>query len=193
MSIVELIAAILGVASVYLIIKQSLWCWPVGIAMTILYAWVFFDVRLYSDAGLQIVYIGLQAYGWWYWIARRDEALEKSSAPIVLLSRRARVGWLIAGVTFTGVLGLSMDGLTDADLPFWDAGTTCFSLVAQILIARKYLENWLVWIGVDVVAIGVYAYTGLYITSGLYAVFLCMASWGLFVWWQDYRKQLAAA
>ncbi|MCW5724718.1 MAG: nicotinamide riboside transporter PnuC [Maricaulaceae bacterium] len=182
---VELVAAALGVACVYLIIRQSLWCWPVGIAMTALYAWIFFDVRLYSDFGLQIIYIGLQAYGWWFWVARRDAALAHDRAPIRTLGRTARLLWLFSGLTAAGALGLAMDRATNADLPYWDALTTSFSLVAQILLARKYLENWLVWIAVDILSIGIYLVKGLEVTAGLYAVFLAMAVWGFLVWWRD--------
>lgn len=192
MGLIEWIAAALGVACVYLIIRQSLWCWPVGIAMTGLYAWIFLDVRLYSDFGLQLVYIALQAYGWWYWTAQRDAALARERAPILTLSPGLRALWGVAGLAATIGLGLSMARFTDAALPFPDAATTCFSLIAQILIARKYIENWLVWIGVDVASIGIYAAKGLYVTAGLYAVFLAMAVWGLLEWTRAYRTQMKA-
>lgn len=190
MGAIEIIAALLGVASVYLIIRQSLWCWPVGIAMTTLYAWIFLDVRLYSDAMLQVIYIGLQLYGWWFWIARRDAAEAQGRAPILLLSGRARLLWFAGGLAATALVGFGMARFTNADLPYWDALTTVFSLVAQTLLARKYLENWIVWIGVDVFAIGIYLYKGLEVTAGLYAVFLCMAIWGFWTW-QKSRRALA--
>ena len=97
--------------------------------------------------------------------------------------------WLIGGALALLALGTVMARHTDAALPYWDAGTTCFSLVAQTLLARKYLENWLVWIGVDVVSIGVYAAKGLYVTTGLYAVFLGMAVWGFLAWRRAYSVQ----
>jgi nicotinamide mononucleotide transporter len=182
---IEWVAATLGVACVYLLIRQSLWSWPVGILMTSLYAWIFLEVRLYSDFGLQLFFIALQAYGWWFWLARRDKAVAASKAPIQRLSNRARIVWLIAGLVAAAALGTVMDRYTDAALPYWDALTTSFSVVAQILLARKYIENWAVWIGVDVFAVGIYFYKDLTVTSGLYLVFLGMAIWGLLTWLGD--------
>jgi len=181
----EPIAAGLGVLCLFFLIRQSLWAWPVGIAMTSLYALIFFDVRLYSDFGLQLIFCALQAYGWWYWLAHREKADAQSQAPVLRLSVMQLLPWLGAGAIGALGLGLAMDRFTNADLPYWDAITTSFSLVAQFLLARKYLENWLVWIGVDVVAIGVYAYKGLMLTSGLYALFLLMCVWGYWQWRRD--------
>jgi len=181
----EPIAAGLGVLCLFFLIRQSIWAWPVGIAMTSLYALIFFDVRLYSDFGLQLIFCALQGYGWWYWLAHRDKADAQSRAPILRLSLLGILPWLGAGAIGALGLGLAMDRFTNADLPYWDAATTSFSLVAQFMLARKYLENWLVWIGVDVVAIGVYAYKGLILTSGLYALFLIMCVWGYWQWRRD--------
>lgn len=186
----EPIAAGLGVLCLFFLIRQSLWAWPVGIAMTGLYALIFFDVRLYSDFGLQLIFCALQAYGWWYWLAHRDQAKAQSRAPVLTLSPLQILPWLAVGAVGALGLGLAMDRFTNADLPFWDAATTSFSLVAQLMLARKYLENWLVWIGVDIVAIGVYAYKGLMLTSGLYALFLVMCLWGYWQWRRDRSQDM---
>jgi len=185
MTWLEPIAAGLGVLCLFFLIRQSLWAWPIGIAMTSLYALIFFEVRLYSDFGLQLIFCALQAYGWWFWVAHRDKAEADSQAPVVWLGARRLWPWLAMGAIGALALGLAMDRFTNADLPYWDALTTSFSLVAQFMLARKYLENWLVWIGVDVVAIGVYAYKGLMLTSGLYALFLFMCVWGFWQWRRD--------
>jgi nicotinamide mononucleotide transporter len=161
--------------------------------MTGIYAWIFFEVRLYSDFGLQLIYVGLQVYGWWFWVARKDSAQARELAPIEKLSPVARLGWGVAGLIFAGILGFAMHRLTDASLPYWDAATTAFSLVAQSLLARKYLENWLVWIGVDVMSVGIYAVKGLHVTALLYAVFLCLAVWGLVEWTRSYQQSRQAA
>ncbi|WP_417489790.1 nicotinamide riboside transporter PnuC [Maricaulis sp.] len=186
MGIVEWVAAALGVASVFLTIRQSIWCWPVGIAMTGLYLFIFASVQLYSDAGLQLVYIGLQLYGWWYWLGNSGAATAQRQAPVQYLLPAGRLGWLGAGLVTSGALGYLMATHTDAALPYWDASTTCFSLVAQVLLARKRIETWLVWIAVDFVSIGVYSVKGLFVTAGLYALFLGMACWG----WREWMKAL---
>jgi nicotinamide mononucleotide transporter len=189
--ILEPVAAFLGVLCLVLLIRQSLWAWPVGIAMTSLYAIIFFEVRLYSDFGLQLCFCALQAYGWWFWIAHRDRVEAQGRAPVVSLSPAQLAPWLAGGAAGAVALGLAMDRFTNADLPYWDALTTSYSLVAQLMLARKYLENWLVWIGVDVVAVGVYAYKGLHLTSGLYALFLVMCVVG-YVGWRRSRARVAA-
>ena len=190
MSPIETLAVALGIACVYLIIRQNIWCWPIGIAMVTLYAWIFYDARLYSDAGLQVIYIGLQIYGWYYWLT--GKAASEAQAPIIMLTARWRGTWATIAVAATAALGFVMSTYTDADLAYWDATTTVLSLIAQALLSRKVLENWLVWIAVDVLAIGIYSYKELYLTAGLYAVFLGMASWGLLVWWRDWQDQRAA-
>ena len=187
MSPIEIAAVILGLARVYLIIRQNIWCWPVGIAMVSLYAWIFFQARLYSDAGLQIIYIGLQIYGWYYWLTGR--AAEEDQAPIITLSPSWRGIWIGVMVVGTAALGATMSAYTDAELAYWDACTTVMSLTAQALLSRKVLENWVIWIAVDVLSIGIYGYKGLYLTAGLYAVFLAMATWGLWVWIRAHAEQ----
>ncbi len=187
MTPIEIAATGFGLACVYLYIRENIWCWPTGIAMVVLYAYIFYEVRLYSDMALQVVYIFVQIYGWHYWLRGRDD----SDVPITRLDRRQ---WgLVVAVTGLGavLLGSFMFHLTDADLPFWDAATTAMSLMAQFLIGRKKLENWLLWITVDVLSVGIYLYKALYLTAGLYAVFLVMAGIGYLTWRRHYRESAA--
>jgi nicotinamide mononucleotide transporter len=179
MGVIEIIATLLGLACVYLTIRQNIWCWPVGLAMVALYVVIFHQARLYSDMGLQVVYIVMQIYGWYYWLHGRTGG---EPTPVTTLTASARLGWL--GVAAIGTIGLgySMSTWTNADLPYWDATTTVLSLVAQYLMARKKLESWLFWIAVDVLSIGIYAVKGLYPTMLLYSVFLLMAIAGWFAW-----------
>jgi nicotinamide mononucleotide transporter len=190
MGVLELIATLLGVTHLFLLIRQSLWAFPAGIGMVSLYALIFFDAQLYGNVGLQGVFCALLAYGWWYWLSHRSKAEANDKAPIKTLSLQALGLWLAAGVVGVAVIGTVMDRYTDGVLPYWDAGIVSLSLVAQVLLARKYLQNWLIWIGVDVVAIGVYFSQGLYLTSGLYGLFLLMCIGG---YWQGRRDRAAAA
>lgn len=152
----------------------------------VLYIYIFYGARLYSDALLQVVYVVLQVYGWYHWLhgGRNDTPL-----PVARLSVRHLAGWVGVGIVGAGALGYVMAHYTDAALPFWDATITSLSLVAQYLLARKKLENWLFWITVDILAIGVYAAKALYPTAGLYAVFLGLATYGFFEW----KRSLPAA
>lgn len=185
MSPIEIAAVIAGLLCVVLTIRQSLWCWPIGIVQVVLYLFIFYEAKLYSDVILQGIYIVLQLYGWWAWLKggpRQDDDL-----PVTGLRASARIGWAAAAVIGAALLGGGMARWTDAALPVPDAFITSTSLVAQTLLSRKKWESWVGWIAVDVVAVPVYALKALYLTAGLYAVFLGLAVAGLLRW----RRALA--
>ncbi|MFL6273684.1 MAG: nicotinamide riboside transporter PnuC [Blastocatellia bacterium] len=183
MNIWEIIATILGLISVWLTVRQNIWCWPTGLVMVGLYAVIFFRARLYADAGLQVVYIVLQIYGWYEW--RRGG---KGHSKLTVTRITLRLGLLLSGVAIvaTALMGYGLATKTDAALPYWDSAATAMSLVAQWMLARKLIENWLVWIAVDVLSIGIYIVKGLYPTTVLYAAFLVLAALG----WIEWRKTL---
>jgi nicotinamide mononucleotide transporter len=184
-SAVEAAGVLFGVVAVWLTTRENVWCWPTGLVNVGLFIVVFWRAKLYADMGLQAVYVALCLYGWYEWLhgGRDHGVLTVSPAP-----RRALPALGAAGVLFAGALGLFLSQRTDAALPFWDAGTASFSLVAQAMQTRKWWENWLVWIAVDVVYVGIYVAKQLYLTAGLYAVFLALAFLGLKAW----RRSLAA-
>ncbi len=186
MSGIELAATIFGVLSVGFTIARSIWCWPTGLAMVALYIVIFWDARLYSDMGLQVVYVFLQIYGWYHWVAHRtaDEELVVERLPIP-----HAFGWLAVATLGTLALGGGMSRWTDAALPYWDATTTVLSLIAQWLMARRIVESWVVWVVVDVLSIGIYYQRELFLTTGLYALFLAMAVGGLAAWAMAWARQ----
>lgn len=179
MSPIEVVAVIAGLACVWLCARQNILCWPAGVVQVSLYVWIFYEAKLYSDVLLHIIYFVLQFYGWYHWLHGGRNSKE---AMVTQLSTRGTATSLGIGLLGTVALGSVMWRFTDASLPFWDAGIAAFSLVAQFLLARKVFENWLFWIGVDIVAIGVYSAKGLYLTAGLYAVFLVLCGLGLREW-----------
>ncbi|MCP5425923.1 MAG: nicotinamide mononucleotide transporter [Gammaproteobacteria bacterium] len=185
MASIELIATIFGLLCVALTVRQHIACWPTGLIMVSLYILIFHQARLYSDMGLQVVYVFLQIYGWYHWLhGGRDGG-------VLIVSRLSGNAWLLwLGIAAVGTVGLgaSMRYYTDAALPFWDAATTVLSLIAQWLMARKILESWLIWVTVDVLSIGIYLVKGLYPTAVLYMAFLGLATLGFFAW----RKTLPA-
>ncbi|HCT46203.1 MAG TPA: aminotransferase [Phycisphaerales bacterium] len=189
MSGIEFVAALMGVLSVWLTVRQNIWCWPTGLVMVGLYIWIFFDAKLYSDAGLQVVYVVLCSYGWYHWARGGDR---ESALHVTRLKSTAFTAWWLAGLGFAGLLGFIMSTRTDASMPYPDAVTTVLSLVAQFLMTRKKLESWVFWISVDVIAIGVYLMKGLYVTSGLYALFLVLAVLGYLAWKMDLKKHEAS-
>lgn len=184
MSPLEILGAATGALGVWLTARENVWCWPVSLVNVAVYALVFRDAKLYADMGLQGVYFVLCLYGWWAWLRGgvAHGRLSVSRAPRPVLAACAA-----AGAVFAIGLGIFLGSKTDAALPFWDAGTASFSLVAQFLQTRKWIENWVLWIAVDVVYVGMYVVKGLNLTAGLYALFLVLAGIGLASW----RKSLA--
>jgi nicotinamide mononucleotide transporter len=179
----EIIGATLGLISVWLTVRQNIWCWPTGLVMVALYAVVFFQAKLYADAGLQFVYIGLQIYGWYEWLYGGKDRGQLDVARITL-----RLGLVlgVVAVVATALMGYGLATRTDAALPYWDSTATVLSLVAQWMLARKLIESWFVWIAVDLLSIGIYMAKGLYPTTVLYAAFLVLAALG----WIEWRKTL---
>jgi nicotinamide mononucleotide transporter len=177
--VVEAAATVFGVACVAFAVRQSPWTWPTGLATVSLYLFVFLEVRLYSGAALQAVYVALNAYGWWAWLRGGESG---GALPVSRLSREALGRWALVGAAGALALGFAMARFTDADLPHADATVTSFSLVGQWLMARKRVENWLFWIGVNVLAVFLYAAKDLWLSSGLYALFLALAISGWFSW-----------
>lgn len=176
---IEAAATLFGLLCVWLTVRQNILCWPAGLVQVLLFIYIFYRVRLYSDLILHVIYVLLQIYGWHHWLhgGRGRDAL-----PVTSLPRTSLAAWVGGTLAATLLWGGIMARFTDAAAPFPDAFTTAASLAAQWLMAKKRLESWLFWIAVDVVAIGVYLYKDLLMTSGLYALFLCMATLGFFQW-----------
>ncbi|WP_271408073.1 nicotinamide riboside transporter PnuC [Pseudomonas sp. Q1-7] len=183
MSPLELIAASLGVLAVWLTVRQHTWCWPIGLAMVLMYSWIFFEAKLYSDMLLQWVYAVLQLYGWWQWTrgGERHDGRQVSR----LTAQPVGLG-LLAGAIGSLALGYGMATWTDASAPWWDAALTAFSLVAQLWMAHKRLECWLLWIVLDVLFVVLFVDKGLYLTASLYALFTLLAVQG----WRTWRRDL---
>jgi nicotinamide mononucleotide transporter len=186
----ELLAVAFGIISVYLSVRQNIWSWPTAIVNVLLYVFVFREARLYSDMGLQVVYAILSIYGWYEWLygGRNHTRLRVSR-----WSLRAVGPLLLLAALGTWQLGRQFAMRTDAALPYLDAGLTMTSLVAQYLMTRKVLENWIVWIAVDVVYVGMFIYKGLRPTAALYSVFLVLAALGYAQWKRSYEGDRLAA
>ena len=190
MSPLEIIAALVGAVSVWLSVRQNIWSWPTAIVNVVLYTLVFYEAKLYADMGLQVIYAVLSVYGWYEWLYGGEGRTE-----LHVTRTGARVGALLAVIALLGsaLLGTLLHRETDAALPYMDAALSSTSLVAQWMMTRKLLENWLVWIAVDVLYVGMFIFKGLYLTAGLYAVFLALAVRGYVDWRRSMRADLAAA
>lgn len=175
----ELLSFVLSVATVWLNIRQNHWAWLFAILSSALYGVVFFESKLYGDMGLQLVFITVSVWGWYQWL-HGDDTHER--LPVTRLGWRGRalamLGW---GAGFVA-LAWFLKSATDTDVPFADGFLTAGSLVGQLLLSRKKLENWHVWIIVDVLYVGLYLHKGLVLTALLYGLFVAMAAIGLLAW-----------
>ncbi len=189
--ILQLVATVTGILCVYLQTREKILAWPFGIVSVTISVYIFAQSGLYSDVILHLVYVVLNIYGWWNWAARRQS--DSANAPITILTRQGWIIWSITIVIGTGLLGALMGHYTDASVPYFDAFTTVGSLVAQYLLAKKVLQNWSLWILVDIVAINVYIYKEIYIIAFLFFVYLLLCIKGHFDWKMQYKIQVTQA
>jgi len=174
----ELLAVSWGILTVWLTVKQNIWCWPVGSASNVLFTVIFFREKLYADMVLQVIYIGLNTYGWYEWLYGG-----RGKTPLLVSRTPVRMRYLMGGLAAAGITGLALAlRQTDASLPFWDATTTVLSLIAQYMLAKKWIENWGVWITVNVLYIGIYAVKALYFTSAQQFIFIYLSVLGFVAW-----------
>ena len=183
---IEIAAVTLGLINITLLVRRSIWNYPFGIVMVTLYAWIFYDAKLYSEVGLQVFFFAIQIYGWVQWHRARD------NTGLVVVRRMSEKQMLVYGASIavgTLALGSFMSRITDTSFPYWDGSIAVLSVAAQILLARRRLENWILWIIVDILAIGLFATKGLWPTAILYGIFLAMAVAGFLSWRKSYAAQ----
>jgi len=189
MSWLEAIASLFGIANILLIVRRSVWNFPAALVMVTLTGIVLWDARLYSDAGLQAFFFVVNILGWVLWARNQGDAGE-------IIVRRMRLSGRIMAVALamaaTWGWGLFMAFNTDATNPWWDASVAMLSVTAQILMTRRFIDNWHWWIVVNLISIGLYWQKQLYWFTGLYVIFLGMAVWGLVEWRRAEARQKAA-
>ena len=180
-----------GLLCVWLLIRQNIWNWPIGLLYSLVSIVVFYRSRLYADLVLHVFYVTMNAYGWYYWVfAKRPP--ETPDVPVTRTPLPMAVALASVVVAATAALGWSLATHTDAAVPYWDSATTTMSFAAMWMTARKYLENWVVWLIVDVVATGIYLYKGLEMYALLYCVYIAMAFAGWWAWRQSMLRTVAA-
>ena len=182
----EIVAFIVAVAMVLANVRVNPIAWPLAIVSSLMYALLFADSKLYGEAGLQFVFVGAAFWGWWQWLRGRGD--DGRPLRVHHLSRRGLA--LLAAATLAAwpLLGLLLSRTTDSDVPYFDALPTVASLAGQILLARKCVENWPVWVGVNIVSVALFVHKGLWLTVVLYALFAVLALLG----WRAWRRLAAA-
>ena len=182
---IELAGTVFGLIYIWFSVRQSLNTWPAGIITSVLYCYVFFCTRLYAGMALQFYYVFISCYGWWSWKhgANNDgegDMLRVSNSPIVLWLRL-----LILNTFLTALMYAILRKYTDSTVPFGDALTTSLSIIATWMLARKKLENWIIWIVADLISIGLYMYQALYFTVFLFLIYTLMAVIGYYEWQKE--------
>ena len=182
-SLLEIFGFFTGIAGVFLTIKRSPFCWPISALNVMLYGVIFYDAKLYADMGLQGVFLVFSIYGWYAWTKGSKNYLHDSSPLQVKQSTIKEVSFgILITIPIAVILGYMLKNQTNADFPFIDSMLASLSIFAQILQTRKRLENWYIWILVDVVYILIYVSKDLYLSAILYAVFLALAIQGAIEW-----------
>jgi nicotinamide mononucleotide transporter len=180
-NIIEIIGTIAGLIFLYLEIKQNKWLWPVGLITSVMYIYVFFVAKLYADMSLQFYYVFISIYGWIVW----SKGGSQKELPVTRLSKELFLILFGASMLIYAVISYILVAYTDGSIPYWDAFTTALSIVATWMLARKILEQWLVWVIVNAVSLGLYIYKGLYPTSVLFFFYTVLALVGYVQWKKD--------
>ncbi len=180
---IEILAVVATLASVWLSVRRNILTWPTGIVGVSAYFVVFLRARLYADMALQVLFLAQCSYGWWAW--RRSE--QRAEPPIRTLSTRGRIAVLVGVAVLSWLAGLLLARYTDASAPYWDSTASALSITANQLLARRLLENWILWIVADALYVGIFLWKDLHLSAALYALFLGMVIAGLRRWTREYR------
>ena len=187
--ILQVVGVVLGLLYLWLEYKANIWLWVVGLIMPIVHGALYFRSGLYADFSMQLYYIAAGLYGLIAW--RRGAKNSSKKSELSIISTPLRVWAAIVGVyaVLHVAIYLFLVNFTDSSVPFWDSFTTALCIVAYWMLSRKYVEQWLVWLIVDVVTVGLYLYKDIPLTAGLYALYSALAVAGYLRW----RKMMVKA
>lgn len=181
----EMTAVIAGLLNVYLAARANIWNWLFGIITVSLYVIIFFHSKLYADMSLQFIFLALQFYGWYQWLRGGANhsalATRKADSKIYLIA-------FFATISFFLIISYILKNYTDSTTIYIDAFTTALSLVAQWMMSKKWIENWLLWMVVDIISIRMYLIKHLYFTTGLYTLFFLICVMGYYTWRKPLMK-----
>ena len=181
----ELLAFVLSLAMVACNIRTLWWGWPLAAISSLLYFFLFWDTRVYGQASLQLFFIGMALWGWWQWLLGRDD--QGKALAVRASSASERVMTLVLIGLLWPLLGLFLSHYTTSPAPWWDAFTTAASIIGTWLLGRKRIENWMVWLLVNITSVGLFTTQGLWLTGVLYGVLALMSVQG----WMAWKRQLS--
>jgi nicotinamide mononucleotide transporter len=178
--ILQITGVVLGLLYLWLEYRANTWLWVVGMLMPCVHSLLYYRSGLYADCAMQAYYIAAGLYGLAAWLVghkRKEKRLEIAHTPLRLVAPLV----VIYGVLHI-VIYYILARFTDSTVPFLDSMTTALSMIAMWLLSRKYLEQWLVWIVVDAITVGLYIYKGIPLTAGLYTLYTALAFAGYLRW-----------
>ncbi len=182
----EWVAAGIGLVNIALLIFRTAWNFPFGIASVAIYIFIFWEKRLYAESGLQVFFVLAQAWGWWLWLRIGGE---DNRVPVRWLDWPGRTSWFLMTAAVSLNLGWLLHKFTNAAMPYADSAIAGASVTAQILLGLRRIENWIVWVLIDLGAIALYINRELYATAGLYGGMLVLSLIGLREWMQAEQKE----
>ena len=186
MSAFELTAAIITALSIWLATRENIWYYPTGLVALVMYSWVYFDAKLYAESVLQVVCFGLMVYGWYEWL---HGGAQKTELPVTRTPRWAWMGGTAAGIVGSALVIAFQLRFTDNPNPYVDSSLFVWSLVAQWMTARKWIENWILWIVINTISVPLYVMRELWPTAVLYVALWILA----FVGYSQWRRTLVAS
>lgn len=188
MSVAEVVAVLLAITYLLLVIRQNILCWAAALASVLIYLVIFFNAQLYMESALQIFYAAMAVYGWYQW---KYGGIEHQGLRIV--TWRLHIHAIVIG----GILGLTLGfgwvlSATDAAFPYLDSFTTVAAVITTYMVTRKVLENWAYWFVIDGLSVYLYVSRELYLTAGLFVLYLVMILIGFRCWWREWRTETLA-
>jgi nicotinamide mononucleotide transporter len=198
LSYIEFVGTLTGLFSVWFAARSNILTWPIGLINVACFFIIFFQVHLYSDMFLQAYFFVMSIYGWVVWADKKQDGI----ISIEILTKYQRIWWALIIVISTIAIGFFVKNIhtilpsiftNPASYPFIDTFVAVLSIVATILLARKKLENWPLWIIVDIISVGLYARKGVLFISIEYGIFLCLATWGLLSWLKLFANEKRAS
>ncbi len=183
----EVIAFVLALANIACNVFEIHWAWPLTIVASALYAWLFYTSKLYGEAGVNVFFAVAAVWGWWQWL-RGHRTNSDAPLRIARLDRSGKILTFGAWAALWVVCALLLRNITDSDVPVADAFVTAGSIVGTVLLGRKFIENWPLWLVVNAASVALFAYKGLQLTVVLYVIFFLLAIWG----WVGWTRRLKA-
>lgn len=187
---IEVLGAILGLLYIFFSIRQHILTWPTGLLTSLLYTVVFFQSGFYADMGLQVYYVIISIYGWYYWLKGSKKEKQEEQVPVTKMPGQLFLKSILATIVIYVLILFVLIRFTNSTVPIMDSLTTALSITATWMLAKKYIEHWLIWIFVDLVSAGLYIYKGLWPTVILFLVYTLMAILGYFEWKKTMKKPI---